>query len=252
MKTILLLLLSASLYGQCATSMNARSYLAIPNFLSLYFSGQCISQSMGDTTICVKVARQGVGQVAAFSYSSPSGQPAFVTSIKQYNSACELIENSPMVYPGNDTVTVCYTISAVLIDNFCPYTILAGGLAVDFCGIYAYHSDGELRIRWITCSNVGTEKFEVLQSTDAQNWRVIATQVPEYSTNSKQSNYNLRIPFNISGINYFVVREKDYNGNFTASEIVFVDIPQAKVPSSGIDILGRQVSNSNYMFYIGR
>jgi len=252
MKTILLLLLSVSLNAQCNTTMTARPYLSIPSFLSLYFGNQCISQTIGDTTICVKVARQGVGQVAAFSYSSPNGLPAYVTSVKQYNQACELIENSPMVYPGDDTVVVCYTIQANFIDNFCPYTILAGGLAVDFCGIYAYHSDGELRLRWITCSNIGTEKFEVLHSTDAQSWRVIATQKPEYSTNSKTSNYNLRLPFNHSGINYFVVREKDYNGNFNASEIVFVDVPPMPVPSSGIDILGRQVSNAQYMFYIGK
>jgi hypothetical protein len=155
-----------------------------------------------------------------------------------------------MIPAGTDTITICYTIQAVLIDNFCPYTVLAGGLAVDWCGIYSYYSDGDVRVRWITCSNSGTSKFEVITSTDAVNWRTIREVSPQLETNSKESEYNVSIPFDNSGINYFAVREIDVNGKVNVSDIVYCEVPHTEKKQSGYDILGRSVSNSQYMYYV--
>jgi hypothetical protein len=247
--TILAIMLISYTYAQCEATRILNSYIAIPGFFNLYFTGQCVSQSISDTTICVKVARTNQGQVAAFSYSSPSGQPAYVTSVKQYIN-CELIDDTPYIEQGSDTVTVCYTIQAQLIDNFCPYTVLSGGLAVTWCGIYAYHSDSELHLRWLTCSNIGTNCFEVIHSVDGSTWNKIATVTPYQSTNSSLSNYNVTIPFNIGGQHYFAVRELDYNGNAHISEIVYVDIPYISAPQGGYDLLGRRVNDNSFMFYL--
>jgi len=250
MKTIILLLLSITASAQCNTSRIAQAYYGLPSFFGLYFSNQCISGQIRDTTICVKVAKTNQTQVSAFSYSSPSGQPAFVTSVKQYNAQCVYIGNGTMIPAGTDTITICYTIQAVLIDNFCPYTVLAGGLAVDWCGIYSYYSDGDVRVRWITCSNSGTHKFEVITSTDAVNWRTIRDVAPIQETNSKQSEYNIAIPFDNGGINYFAVREIDVNGKAHVSDVVFCEVPYTEKKQSGYDILGRSVSSSKYMYYV--
>ena len=250
MKTILLLLLSITASAQCNTSRIAQSYFALPSFFGLYFSNQCISGSIRDTTICVKVVKTNQTQLAAFSYSSPSGQPAFVTSVSQYNNQCIYIGEGTMIPGGTDTVTVCYTIQAQLIDNFCPYTVLAGGLAVDWCGIYCYYSDGDVRLRWITCSNSGTSKFEVITSTDAISWTKLREVRPILETNSNQSEYNIAIPFDKGGINYFAVREIDVNGKVNMSEIVFCEVPYTEKRQSGYDILGRSVSNTQFMYYV--
>ena len=253
MKTIMLfLLLSTRLVAQCETNRFAQSYLALPSFFGLYLSNQCVSGAIRDTSICVKVARTNQGQIAAFSYSSPSGQPAFVTAVKQYNSACVFIENGTLIQAGNDTITVCYTIKAQLIDNFCPYTILAGGLAVDWCGIYAYHSDGNLKMRFSTCSNSGTIKFDIITSTDAISWTSLINVKPEVETKSTESHYNICIPFNRGGSNYFAVREYDLNGGVHVSPIVFVEIPYPSNDGSGFDLLGRRVNDGNYLFYVGK
>lgn len=252
MKTLILILLSLTASAQCSTTRFAQPYLGLPSFFGLYFNNQCISGSIRDTTICIKVAKTNQTQVVAFSYSSPSGQPAFVTSIKQYNAQCIYIGDGTMIPAGTDTMTICYTIQAQLIDNFCPYTVLSGGLAVDWCGIYSYYSDGDVRVRWITCSNSGTSKFEVITSTDAVNWRKLREVYPELETNSKQSEYNISIPFDNVGINYFAVREIDVNGKTHISDIVYCDVPYVEKKQSGYDILGRSVSNTQFMYYISQ
>jgi hypothetical protein len=250
MRFLFLLLLTTNLAAQCETDRTGRAYLGLPSFFSLYFQGQCVERNMGDTTICVKFPPQSVGQVAGFSYSSPSGQPAFVTAINQYRTDCELIEQSPLIYPSNDTVVVCYTIDAVLIDNFCPYAILSNGLAVEFCGIEAEYEQNFIRLHFATCSNAGTLRYEVIVSSDLMNWKTIYALQPEQVNSSDITDYNLSIPYNIGGLQYIAVREIDYEGRTTVSDIVVLIVPEVVRNTGGFDLLGRSVNNSNYLYIV--
>ena len=250
MRFLFLLLLTTNLTAQCETDRTGRSYLGLPSFFSLYFSGQCVERNMGDTTICVKFPPQSVGQVAGFSYSSPSGQPAFVTAINQYSTDCELIEQSPLIYPSTDTVVVCYTIDAVLIDNFCPYAILSNGLAVEFCGIEAEYEQNFIRLHFATCSNAGTLRYEVIISSDLTNWKTIYTLQPDQTNSSDLTDYNLSIPYTVGGLQYVAIREVDYEGRTTVSDIAFLIVPEVVRSGVGFDILGRSVSNSNYLYIV--
>jgi len=250
MRFLFLLLLTTNLSAQCETDRTGRAYLTLPSFFSLYFQGQCIERNMGDTTICVKFPPQSVGQVAGFSYSSPSGQPAFVTAINQYRTNCELIEQSPLIYPSTDTIVVCYTIDAVLIDNFCPYAILSNGLAVEFCGIEAEYEQNFIRLHFATCSNAGTLRYEVIVSSDLMNWKTIYALQPEQTNSSDITDYNLSIPYSVGGLQYIAVREIDYEGRTTVSDIVVLIVPEVVRNTGGFDLLGRSVNNSNYLYIV--
>jgi len=235
---------------QCETNRTGRAYLGLPSFFSLYFSGQCFEGNTSDTTLCVKFPPQSVGQIAGFSYSSPNGQPAFVTAINQYSTDCELIEASPLIYPSTDTVVVCYTINAVLIDNFCPYAILSNGLAVEFCGIEAEYEQNFIRLHFATCSNAGTLRYEVIISSDLTNWKTIYTLQPEQVNSSDITDYNLSIPYSVGGLQYLSVREVDYEGRTTVSDIVVLIVPEVVRNTGGFDLLGRSVNNSNYLYIV--
>jgi hypothetical protein len=250
MRFLFLLLLTTNLAAQCETDRTGRAYLGLPSFFSLYFSGQCVERNMGDTTICVKFPPQSVGQVAGFSYSSPSGQPAFVTAIKQYRNDCEMFEASPLIYPSTDTTIVCYTIDAVLIDNFCPYAILSNGLSVEFCGIEAEYEQNFIRLHFATCSNAGTLRYEVIISSDLTNWKTIYTLQPDQVNSSDLIDYNLSIPYTVGGLQYVAVREVDYEGRTTVSDIAVLIVPEVVRSGGGFDILGRSVSNSNYLYIV--
>lgn len=250
MRFLILLFLPLFASAQCETTRNGRAYLGLPSFFSLYFSGQCVEGNMGDTVICVKFPPQSVGMVAGFSYSSPSGQPAFVTAINQYNEACELIEASPLIYPNTDTITVCYTIQAALIDNFCPYAILSAGLAVEFCGVEAEYEQNFIRLHFATCSNTGTLRYEVIVSSDLFNWKTIYTLQPDQVNSSDLTDYNLSIPYTVGGLQYVAVREVDYEGRTTVSDPVVLIVPDIVRNQIGFDLLGRSVSNSNYLYIV--
>ena len=250
MRTLLLILLSLSLNAQCETNRVGQSYLAIPGFFNLYFSGQCIEQNMSDTTICIKVPQLAQTQIAAFSYSSPNGAPAFINEIRQYDANCELFEIGSMIDSGVDTITVCYDIRTDLIDNFCPYMILSGGLSVEWCGIYAYY-DEYIHVRFTTCSNAGTHKYDVIWSKDAVNWVNIIEVAPYQETSSKDSDYNLKTNYFQAGDNYYAIRETDLNGTVNVSDIVYVNVPYIATPKGGnYDILGREVGSDKFMYYV--
>jgi len=248
---IFLLAFLSNLSAQCPQATESRSYLAIPSFFTLYFQGQCVERFMSDTTICVKFPPSSVGRVASFSYSSPSGQPAFVTGYTQYDEQCVMIDNTPLIYPNTDTITLCYTIQAALIDNFCPYGILMPGLAVEFCGVWGDVQDGNLVISWQTCSNAGTHYFEVLESGDMINWEVLGKVSPHYVTTSDQSYYKWSDSADNVGIRYFCIREVDYNGDTTQSDAIVINVPDNKAKSlNGYDLLGRSVQSDNYRYIV--
>lgn len=250
MRTILFLLISLVSTAQCEIERIGTAYINIPGFFNLYFTGQCISQNMSDTTICIKVPRTSQGQVAAFSYSSPNGAPAFVTEVRQYDNTCTFIEYGTLIGSGTDTITVCYDIQTALMDNFCPYLILAGGLAVEWCGIYAYYEQG-VHVRFLTCSNSGTLRYDVIHSTDAMNWRVVGGVLPREETSSRDTDYNLVLNFHQGGDNYFAIREYDVNGGVSVSDVVYLNIPYPQAKESGkFDLLGRKVNSGRFMYYV--
>lgn len=248
--TLITLLFSLISTSQCEIDRIGTAYLAIPGFFNLYFNGQCIEQNMSDTVICIKVPRLAQTQVAAFSYSSPNGAPAFVNEIRQYDSNCELIEIGSMIDSGTDSITLCYDIQTELIDNFCPYLILSGGLAVEWCGIYAYY-DQYVNVRFVTCSNIGTDRYDVIWSKDAMNWQTIVEVEPYLETSSKDSDYKIKTNYYQAGDNYYAIREVDLNGKMNVSDIVYVNVPYIAASSgNGYDLLGRQVGSGKFMYYV--
>ena len=243
MKRLLFLcLIATNLTAQCDVNRTARSYMAIPSFFGLYLNGQCIEGIIRDTVICVKFPPSNIGTIAAFSYSSPTGQPAYVTGFVQYDEACTSIDYTPNILPNTDSVTVCYTIQANYIDNFCPYGIQANGLAVEFCGVWAEFQQNIATIRFQTCSNIGTHYFEILDSQDAIHYEPIARVEPIQPTWAESSYYSKQVQLNRGGIHYLCIREVDYNGNYTQSDTVVLDVPLVINPQmQQFDMVGRKV-----------
>jgi hypothetical protein len=206
---------------------------------------------MGDTVICVKYPPNAVGSVAGFSYSSPNGSPAFVTSTQQFDMNCVLIDPTPMIYPHTDTIVVCYTIDANLIDNFCPYAIDAAGLAVEWCGLTARYEQNHIDLHFTTCSNAGTNRYEVIVSDDLVQWQTIFKTCAKYVNSSDKTDYFLNVPYTVGGQHYLAIREIDYEGRTSVSDPVVFYVPEAVKQSGRFDILGRSVQDSSYLYYVG-
>lgn len=253
MRFLILLLLPFTLSGQCDSVRLAESFLGFPSFFSLYNNGRCISQPMGDTTLCVKyVQRPTSAQRVYFSYSSPTGQPAFVTGTSVYDRNCEYLGSGPDLPAGVDTMTVCFDIEAELIDNFCPYAIILNALAVEWCSMACQFNNGSLRVEWSTCSNINTDRFEVIVSADAVNWRKMATVKPAHVNNSGLSSYMTNFLYQYPGVNYVAVREIDLNGDVSISDICTFECPSVINKTHYFDLAGRLGGGSEFIWYIAQ
>lgn len=251
MKILFTLILSVfflSTYGQCGSSGFVQLYSSIPRFITLYQNQGCIERDITDTTICVSVRPRAFGQLAYYSYSSPSGEPVFV-EISQYNSSCQFIASGNEIFPSTDTTVVCYTIRSGLIDNFCPYVYRYLVLSATWCGISASHNGEYIELQFSTCSNKNTDRFNVLVSPNGADWFKIFSIAPQYTTSSSRTDYSLNIPYYKPGLNYLKVVEVDYDGNYTESEpCSFVCMPRPGIIT--FDLSGRQHNNSGYLWGI--
>lgn len=251
MKTLLFLLLSAATLNaqRCDSIRTVARYFGIPSFNSLFNSGQCISGTISDTTICVKVGQHPQRFQRMFaSFSSPTGEPFQITSYEVFDTSCTLIGIGRDIPAGTDTLIVCYTIQTELIDNFCPYALLMTPLAVQWCGISCNSLPlGALQVSWQTCSNSNTERFEIALSTDAVNWQTVGHVPPVSSNSSSMQSYTVTLPSCLPGNNYVVVREIDLNGNVSLSDLCHSFNPYpGRNFIKPYDLSGRQASGGKF------
>jgi hypothetical protein len=183
-------------------------------------------------------------QRAAFSFSSPIGEPVFLTGITQYDRFCNVVAFGNIIAPGTDTVTVCYSIQTELIDNFCPYALILIPLAVEWCGVSCHAESGVLTVNFSTCSNINTDRFEILLSSDGQVWNEITRLPPYFTNNSNRSDYTVTTGLIKAGIQYVRIREIDLNGNISLSDVCYFANTHGYEGKSGYiyDLAGRLIS----------
>jgi hypothetical protein len=231
MKALLLILFPLVIQAQCKPS---KDYIIFPNFISLFFGGECLSGSFSDTVICAKFGANQSGRLPYFSASSPIGNIGTVTA------------NPSEIFPSNDSVIVQYTISGGLIDNFCPYAFVLNPLAVDFCGINAESENGQVAVQWATCSNRNTSHFNVVISGDLEQWKTVRSILPYEENSSKLSIYKTLFPYK-AGLWYIRVIEVDLNGDKTLSDVVKVSVVSESIINT-IDLSGRETGKPTFQW----
>jgi hypothetical protein len=82
--------------------------------------------------------------------------------------------------------------------------------------------DGNVLIRWSTASETNNDYFTVERSRDALTWEVIG-HVPGAGTSHELLIYDYIDPSPTPGINYYRLKQTDYDGQFEYSEFVVLD-----------------------------
>ncbi len=81
--------------------------------------------------------------------------------------------------------------------------------------------NNEVVLHWKTASELDNDFFSVLRSLDAVNFQVIST-LPGHGTTSSVHEYQMTDPAPSFGSNYYKLRQTDYNGHWTESDIIYV------------------------------
>ncbi|MEM8582944.1 MAG: T9SS type A sorting domain-containing protein [Bacteroidota bacterium] len=78
-------------------------------------------------------------------------------------------------------------------------------------------------LTWITATETENSHFEIERSTDGQRWRQIG-RVEGYGNSDVARNYQFEDVRPGSGINYYRLKQVDYDGAFEYSHVVFADM----------------------------
>lgn len=104
--------------------------------------------------------------------------------------------------------------------------IVAGAsatLPISLTSFTAKAVDKSVLLNWTTASEKGNQKFEVLKSADGKTFRSIATiNGAGSSDNEKSYTFVDENPF--SGVNYYQLKQTDFNGISTTSNAVSADV----------------------------
>lgn len=97
-------------------------------------------------------------------------------------------------------------------------------LPVEFSHFRANSKSGQVELDWGTSSESNNKGFEVQHSTDARQWQVLEF-IEGVGTTSNQQNYGYWHDKPAPGVNYYRLRQVDYDGAFDFSDMVSAQLP---------------------------
>ncbi|MEL6558251.1 MAG: T9SS type A sorting domain-containing protein, partial [Bacteroidota bacterium] len=129
----------------------------------------------------------------------------------------------------------------IVSENFIDFSTQQFGLGqapeialpVEMIYFTASLDDGDAVLDWATASELNNDRFEVERSVDGVNFESIG-QVSGNGTTDIQQDYQYIDIAPRQGLNYYRLKQVDFDGAFEYSEIVFVDFTDRKVQFKAI------------------
>jgi hypothetical protein len=104
-------------------------------------------------------------------------------------------------------------------------------LPIELLSLQATLLNEVVAISWITASEINNDYFDIERSRNGINFEKIGTKKGAGNSNAT-INYSLNDAAPFNGINYYRLRQIDYDGKYTYSNIVDVNVPSYAFPVS--------------------
>jgi len=111
--------------------------------------------------------------------------------------------------------------------NFSCMDIGESALPIDLISFDAKSNRDKVIINWVTASEINNETFEVEHSTDGRTFSIIGS-TPGRGNSLEKSSYQLIHDNPSNGVNYYRLKQIDFDGAFSYSEIISVEIEGRK------------------------
>ncbi|MEO1627732.1 MAG: PKD domain-containing protein, partial [Bacteroidota bacterium] len=108
--------------------------------------------------------------------------------------------------------------NASFIDNISVTTSTPLPVEMTDFRAYKYEAERAVGLQWQTAAEIDNDYFEIEKSRDGQNWFAIGTQKGQ-GTTYETSQYRFKDTKPFHGVNYYRLRQVDYNGAFEHSDI---------------------------------
>lgn len=100
--------------------------------------------------------------------------------------------------------------------------LLTGPLPIEVVNFSGEIINGETQLAWTTLSELNNDYFTIQHSTDGNNWNSIIKKNGA-GTSSNTINYSARHPDPSIGINYYRLKQTDFNGTYSFHDIISLD-----------------------------
>ncbi len=111
--------------------------------------------------------------------------------------------------------------------SFTPGTAVKTTLPVSLLGFYGKNTTQGIQLNWETASELNNQRFDVLRSTDKDNFQII-TAISGKGTTNTQTKYGYLDTQPASGINYYHLNQVDFDGKTTPSKVIAIKTGLAK------------------------
>lgn len=144
----------------------------------------------------------------------PNPALSYVWSTGQTNST--IYVNTPGIYSlttfyGNG----CQTVNSILITEANP-------LPVSYLYFDVFQEAELVEVKWATATELNCDYFNIERSSDLDEWNILASMKGAGNSNTL-TEYTFTDYKPMSGLNYYRLKQVDYNGEFSHSLVIAVD-----------------------------
>jgi hypothetical protein len=162
------------------------------------------------------------------------------------NGSLQLINNpgfgcNKTVIIGNYTIE-CDELSS--ISGSLHVYVFGFGLPVELISFGAKSKQSFIQLDWITATEINNEGFEIQRSVDGENFTSIGWVYGNGST-TEIIEYKFKDNEPMQGINYYRLKQIDFDGQYEYSNIVSATINSDKSKFEIYDLMGRKIDSIN-------
>jgi len=161
--------------------------------------------------------------------SSYCGGGMYSFNYTLYNTSCGVIQTGSIftnnaitgLVPGTN-YRICYTFQTACstVGSIYPYIYTTSTvLPVELLYFDAWASDKQVDLYWSTGSEINSQEFVIEKTTDGSIFEELA-HIPAAGNSSVTNHYKASDTVPSDGVNYYRLKQVDYDGSFTYSKLI--------------------------------
>jgi subtilisin-like proprotein convertase family protein len=205
--------------GSCSTPRAGYAYHGETTYKLISPNGTEVILANDDTWTGGAVAPIAVITFSASAAAQPTGAPTNGTFLPKGGNLNDFVNEFPsgtwILQAGDDAGSdpLCIHSYKIKITTFSPLPIELLSFEANLS-----NSKNSTDLNWATASELDNDFFTIEKSSDLENWETI-TMVDGAGFSVETINYTANDNNLLNGINYYRLKQTDYNGFFTYSEI---------------------------------
>ena len=171
-----------------------------------------------------------------------------------YDASCTILEGPTSIFTDNTVTTVsglsytvCYdmTFAECNISEMWTYVIVGGVLPITLLYFRGENIDNMSYLEWVTVSETNNDFFTVERSQDGMIFDEICT-IQGSGNSNEPLQYDCTDEYPYNGFNYYRLKQTDFDGQYSYSEIILVNIISNEIEKNVYYSITGQRINKNW------